>query len=674
MAEGKLTFALMGNQNSGKTTLFNRLTGSEQQVSNYPGVTVERIQGTLRGHPQCTIVDLPGIYSLSPFSPEEIISRNFLLEERPDLILNIVDATSLERGLYLTLQLIDLEIPMTLALNMIDEMPALGRQIDVQLLQEALGIPVVAISASQNEGVSEYIRVSLETARKKTKPKNPDLCSGTVHRAIHSIAALVEDHALELKVTPRFAATKLLEDDPLFIPKLELNRNELETVEHIVLEMERESGTDRWAALADMRYDFISSIESKVLVCEYPNYEEVPTFSRSLDRLLLHKYLGIPLFFAIMALIFWITFGPPGAFLSEGFADLIGLAGQAVGRGMESLGLNPLVQSAVVDGLFAGVGGVVEFLPMILILFFLLSLLEDSGYMARVAFMMDRLLRHIGLSGTSMVPLLLGFGCSVPAVMATRTLPSKRDRYMTTLLIPFMSCSAKVPVYGLLARVLFPQRVTLVVLGLYLLGMILSILLALVLKGTLFKGQPSPFILELPLYRFPSLGSLVKRVWRHAKEFFHRAFTIILLVTMIIWFLQTFDFRFYVSASPDQSMLATMARWISPLFVPLGFNSWEATSALIAGFTAKEVVISALSVATLGTAPSLELALTRIFTPAAGLAYLVFILLYTPCVAAVTVMHRELKIKGGFLLIILFQTTLAWLVAWLTYRTALLFI
>lgn len=673
MAREKMTFALLGNQNSGKTTLFNRLTGSEQQVSNYPGVTVERIEGKLKGHPECSIVDLPGIYSLSPFSPEEIISRQFLLEEKPDLILNIVDATSLERGLYLTLQLIELNIPMALALNMIDEMPALGRQVDVDLLQEELGIPVVAISASQNEGVSEFIRIALETADKKEKPKNPDLCKGPVHRAIHSISALIEDHAQALEVPPRFAATKLLEDDPIFIPRLELNRNEEETVEHIVLELERETGTDRWAALADMRYDFISELEAKVLICEFPNYEEVPTFSRTLDRILLHKYLGIPIFFAIMALVFWITFGPLGSFLSESFADLIAMAGEAVGRGMESLGLNPVFQSAVVQGLFAGVGAVVEFLPMILVLFFLLSLLEDSGYMARVAFMMDRLLRHIGLSGASIVPLLLGFGCSVPAVMATRTLPSKRDRYLTTLLIPFMSCSAKVPVYGLLARTLFPGHVTLVVLGLYLLGMVLCILTALLLKKTLFKGQPSPFILELPLYRFPSPVSLGKLVWRHAKEFFYRAFTIILLVTMIIWFFQTFDFRLFPAAHPDESMLASLARLISPIFAPLGFDSWEATSALIAGFTAKEVVISALSVATAGTAPSLTVALTQLFSPASGLAFLVFILLYTPCAAAVTVMQRELKLKGGFLFIVFYQTAFAWLVAFLTYRAALVF-
>ncbi|NLA96077.1 MAG: ferrous iron transport protein B [Clostridiaceae bacterium] len=668
-----MTFALMGNQNSGKTTLFNRLTGSDQQVSNYPGVTVERMEGRIRNHPECTIVDLPGIYSLSPYSPEEIISRDFLIEEKPDLIMNVVDATSLERGLYLTLQLIELDIPMTLALNMIDEMPALGRQVDVDQLQEELGIPVVAISASQNKGVSEYARISVETAKNEVKPKNPDLCIGTVHRAIHSIAALIEDHAEKLRVTPRFAATKLVESDDLFIPKLGLNQNELDAVQHIVAELERESGTDRWAAIADMRYDFISGIEQKVLVCDYPNYEEVPSFSRTLDRILIHKYLGIPLFFAIMAAVFWITFGPLGSFLSEGLAELIGLAGDAVGRGIASVGMNPLVRSAIVDGIFSGVGSVLEFLPMILLLFFLLSILEDSGYMARVAFMMDRLLRHIGLSGASMVPMLLGFGCSVPAVMATRTLPSKRDRYLTTLLIPFMSCSAKVPVYGLIARTLFPGQVTLVVLGLYILGMVLAILTALLLRRTLFKGDASPFILELPLYRFPSPITLGKLVWRHAKEFFYRAFTIIMLVTMIIWFFQTFDFRFFPVASPEQSMLATVARWISPVFAPLGFNSWAVTSALIAGFTAKEVVISALSVATAATAPTLQIALSQLFTPAAGIAFLVFLLLYTPCAATVTVMSRELNLKrGGFMLIIFYQTAFAWVIAWLAYHLALL--
>ncbi len=675
MAQEKLKIALMGNQNSGKTTLFNRLTGSDQQVSNYPGVTVERVEGGVKNYPGCTIVDLPGIYSLSPYSPEEIISRDFLIDEKPDLIMNVVDATSLERGLYLTLQLIELDIPMTIALNMIDELPALGRQVDVEELQEELGVPVAAISASLNKGVSEYARLSIETARNKVKPKNPDLCTGTVHRAIHSIAALIEDHAEKLQVTSRFAATKLVESDELFIPKLGLNQNELDAVEHIVIELERESGTDRWAAIADMRYDFISGLEQKVLVCQYPNYEEVPTFSRTLDRILIHKYFGIPIFFAIMAAVFWVTFGPLGSFLSEGFAELIGLAGDAVGHGMSSLGMNPLIRSAIVDGIFSGVGSVVEFLPMILLLFFLLSILEDSGYMARVAFMMDRLLRHIGLSGASMVPMLLGFGCSVPAVMATRTLPSKRDRYLTTLLIPFMSCSAKVPVYGLIARTLFPGQVTLIVLGLYILGMVLAILTALLLRRTLFKGEASPFILELPLYRFPSLITLGKLVWRHAKEFFYRAFTIIMLVTMIIWFFQTFDFRFFPVASPEESMLATVARWISPVFAPLGFNHWSVTSALIAGFTAKEVVISALSVATAATAPTLQIALSRLFTPASGIAVLVFILLYTPCAAAVTVMSRELNLRrGGFLLIVFYQTAFAWVMAWLAYNLALLVI
>ncbi len=674
MAQEKLTFALMGNQNSGKTTLFNRLTGSDQQVSNYPGVTVERVQGRIRNHPECTVVDLPGIYSLSPYSPEEIISRDFLINEKPDLIMNIVDATSLERGLYLTLQLIELDIPMTLALNMIDEMPALGRQVNIDLLQEELGIPVVAISASQNEGVAEFTRLSIETARNRARPKNPDLCSGTVHRAIHAIAALIEDHAENMDVTPRFAATKLVESDELFIPKLGLNQNELDAVEHIVVELERESGTDRWAAIADMRYDFISGIEQKVLICEYPSHEEVPTFSRTLDRILIHKYFGIPIFFAIMAAVFWVTFGPLGSFLSEGFADLIGLAGGAVGRVLDSAGMNPVIQSAIVDGIFSGVGSVVEFLPMILLLFFLLSMLEDSGYMARVAFMMDRLLRHIGLSGASMVPMLLGFGCSVPAVMATRTLPSKRDRYLTTLLIPFMSCSAKVPVYGLVARTLFPRHVTLVVLGLYVLGMVLAILVALLLRRTLFRGEPSPFILELPLYRFPSLLTLGKLVWRHAKEFFHRAFTVIMLVTMIIWFFQSFDFRFFPASTPDESMLASVARWISPVFAPLGFSHWATTSALIAGFTAKEVVISALSVATAATAPTLQAALVGLFTPASAFSFLVFILLYTPCAAAVTVMSRELNLKrGGFLLIVAYQTVFAWLIAFLACRLALLF-
>ncbi len=672
MAKESLTFALMGNQNSGKTTLFNRLTGSQLHVSNFPGVTVERKSGHLREYPDSEIVDLPGIYSLSPYSPEEVISRNFLIKETPDCILNIVDATSLERGLYLTLQLIELDIPMTLALNMIDEMPALGRQVDVDKLSEELGIPVVAISASQNKGVSEYMRVSMETAVNKTKPLKPDLCSGPVHRAIHSIAAMIEDHAEEVGVTPRFAATKLIEGDELFVPELGLNQNELEAVEHIVVEMERDTKTDRLAALADMRYAFISEVESRVLRSKYASYEEAPSATLTLDRILLHKWFGIPIFLAVMVAVSWISFGPFGQFLNDTFADAITRLGEYVGTAMAQAELNPIIQSLVVDGIFSGVGSVVSFLPMILVLFFLLSLLEVTGYMARVAFIMDRLMRKIGLSGASIVPLLLGFGCSVPAVMATRTLPSKRDRMLTVLLVPFMSCSAKVPVYGLIAAAIFPHHVALVISGLYLLGIVLCVITALFLRRTVFRGEASPFLLELPPYRFPSLTSLWRLVKRHAREFMVRAFTVILLVTLIIWVLETYDFRFFPVDSPESSMLSVIAGKIAPFFVPLGFSSTPTVSALLAGFSAKETIISTLTVATSGSGMPLTDALHQLLTAPAAISFLVFILLYTPCAAAVAVMHRELGIRGGLFLIIAFQTFFAWIVSFIVYRLALL--
>ncbi len=673
MAQESLTFALMGNQNSGKTTLFNQLTGSHLQVSNFPGVTVERKSGRLRDYPDSEVVDLPGIYSLSPFSAEEIISRNYLLQETPDCILNVVDATSLERGLYLTLQLIELDIPMTLALNMIDEMPALGRQVNVDRLSEELGIPVVAISASQNKGVSEFMRVSMETAINKTKPLKADLCSGSVHRAIHAIAVMIEDHAENAGVTSRFAATKLIEGDELFIPELRLNQNELDAVEHIVLEMEREFETDRLAALADMRYAFIAELESKVLRSKYASYEEAPSATLTLDRVLLHRWLGIPIFLAVMGVVSWVSFGPFGQFLNDSFAGFITSAGKWVGQGMSQAGFNPLIQSLVVDGIFRGVGSVVSFLPMILVLFFMLSLLEVTGYMARVAFIMDRLMRQIGLSGASMVPLLLGFGCSVPAVMATRTLPSKRDRLLTVLLVPFMSCSAKVPVYGLIAAAIFPRYVTIVMLGLYILGMVLCVITALFLRRTVFRGEASPFLLELPPYRFPTFKTLSRLIWRHAKEFMVRAFSVILLVTVIIWFLETYDFRFFPASSPDTSMLSIMARAIAPIFAPLGFDSWPAVSALLAGFSAKETIISTLTVATSGSGMTLADSLRQMLSIPAAISFLVFILLYTPCAAAVTVMHRELNIKGGFFLIVLFQTIFAWTISFIIYQLVLLF-
>ncbi len=666
-----MILALIGNQNSGKTTLFNRLTGARRQVGNFPGVTVDQALGRSRRYADVEILDLPGIYSLSPYSSEERISRDALMSGSCDGILNIVDATNLERNLYLTLQLIDLGLPMTLALNMMDEVEQMGRSIDVAALEEALGIPVVPIVASSGRGVSELMRTARETTLEQRRPLRPDLCSGPVHRALHAIAAMIEDHAERCRLTPRYAATKVIEGDELLLPRLGLNENELDACEHIITEMERELGTDRLAALADMRYSFIQPTVAQVTQ-EHADRSQMSDRTARIDRVLTHRILALPLFLIIMALIFWISFGPVGLALSDGFSDWIAALGAGSAAALAAADINPVVVSLVEDGVFGGVGSVLGFLPMILLLFTLLGLLEDSGYMARIAFFMDRLLQHIGLSGSSFVPMLLGFGCTVPAVMATRTLPSRRDRLLTVLLVPFMSCSAKVPVYALMAAVFFPHCQTLVIVGLYLLGMLLAVASGLILRNTVFLGDSIPFVLELPPYRFPSLQSVWRDVSQRAKDFMTRAFTVIFVVTLVIWFLETFDPRLNV-AEEGESILASLGRLAAPFFAPLGFGDWRVVSAIISGFSAKEAVISALRVATSGMTGSFETSLQTLLTAPAAFSLLIFVLLYTPCSAAVAAMAREIQIRFSLPLIVLFQTAYAWVIAFFGYRAALHF-
>ena len=654
-----MIFALGGNQNSGKTTLFNQLTGSNQHVGNFPGVTVEGKKGTIRNHPDAALVDLPGIYSLSPYTNEEIVTRDFLVEQHPDGIINIVDATNIERNLYLTLQLIELNLPMVIALNMMDEIRNNGSSIDVQKLSEEIGVPVVPISASKNEGVDELIRVMLETAEKKQRPKRMDFCSGAVHRAIHALSHMVEDHAERLGVPPRFAATKLVEGDGPMMEKLKLSENEIDMVGHIVKEMEQELGTDREAALADMRYQFIDKLCSGTVVKNGESREH--RRSVQIDKLLTHKIFAIPIFLAIMLLIFWLTFGLVGAWLSDLLSLGIDSLTQAVDGGLTAYGINPVVHSLIIDGVFAGVGSVLSFLPIIVVLFFFLSILEDSGYMARVAFVMDKALRKIGLSGRSFVPMLIGFGCTVPAIMSARTLSSERDRKMTVLLTPFMSCSAKLPIYAVFTVTFFEQYQALVMICLYVLS-------GLVLKKTAFKGKPVPFVMELPNYRLPSAKSVGLLLWDKAKDFLERAFTVIFVATIVIWFLQTFDTRINVVADSADSMLAQIGRFISPVFAPLGFGDWRASTALITGFTAKEAVVSTLAVLTGTNMAGLPAALGGIFSPLAACSFLAFTVLYTPCVAAVNTVRKELGGAKYSLWVVLFQTGVAWIMGTLIYQ------
>lgn len=661
-----MIFALAGNQNCGKTTLFNQLTGSNQHVGNFPGVTVDQKMGQIKSHPDCSVVDLPGIYSLRPYTSEEIVTRDFLLQEKPDGIINIVDATNIERNLYLTLQLMEMRIPMILALNMMDEVRNNGGTINVEEMSEALGIPVVPISAARNEGIEELVKAAIQTAKEKRTPKVIDFCKqGPVHRCIHSVCHQIEDHAEQAGLSVRFSCSKLIENDTRIVNMLQLSQNEVELVEHSIIEMEAEAGMDRNAALAGMRYDFIESVcADTVIKCE-----ESKEHMRSvrIDSILTHKYFAIPIFIGIMFLVFFLTFEVFGAVLSDLLALLIDDITALVDKGLTAYGINPVVHSLVIDGIFAGVGSVLSFLPIIVVLFFFLSILEDTGYMARIAFVMDKLLRKIGLSGRSIVPLLVGFGCTVPAVMATRTLSSQRDRRMTIMLTPFMSCSAKIPIYGVFAAAFFPKYLALVMIGLYVTGMVVGIIVALIFDKTVFRGKPIPFVMELPNYRFPSAKTVLLLMWDKAKDFLQRAFTIIFLATIIIWFLQSFDSRLNVVADSANSILANIGHLLAPIFAPLGFDDWRIPTALITGFSAKEAVISTLGVLMGTNTAELAPALHTLFTPISAISFLVFTLLYTPCVAAIAAVRRELESAWLALGVVILQCVVAWLVAFGVY-------
>ncbi len=662
-----MIFALIGNQNCGKTTLFNQLTGANQHVGNFPGVTVDQKVGEIKEHKNCSVVDLPGIYSLRPYTSEEIVTRDFLINEKPDAIINIVDATNIERNLYLTLQLLEMQIPMVLALNMMDEVRNNGGSIDVMGMSEKLGIPVVPISAVKAEGISELVEKVIRTAEKKKYPKITDFCEkGPVHRCIHALSHQVEDHAQNLGISPRFAATKVVENDVEIIKKLNFSRNEFEMMQHSIEEMEADHKMDRNAALADMRYTFIEKVCKDTV--KHPKESKEHKRSEKIDKVLTNKYLAIPMFLAIMMLIFYLTFGLIGAWLS----DLLSLGIEQItdicDKGLTAYGINPVVHSLIIDGVFAGVGSVLSFLPVIVVLFFFLSILEDSGYMARIAFVMDKLLRKIGLSGRSFVPMLIGFGCTVPAVMATRTLSSDRDRKMTIMLTPFISCSAKIPVYSVFAMAFFKDHAALVMMALYVTGIVVSILVALILKGTVFSGKPVPFVMELPNYRLPSVKSVLQLMWDKAKDFLQRAFTIIFVATIIIWFLQTFDTRFNVVTDSANSLLAVLGRWVAPIFTPLGFGDWRISTSLITGFTAKEAVVSTMSVLCGTSMSNLPQTLGSFFTPLSAVSFLVFTLLYTPCVAAIAAIRREMDSALQAVGIVIMQCVIAWLVAFGVYR------
>ena len=668
IAKGQpLHFALAGNQNCGKTTLFNQLTGSNQHVGNFPGVTVDRKDGIIRGHAEATVTDLPGIYSLSPYSSEEIVTRDFLLNTHPDGIINIVDATNIDRNLYLTMQLMELGIPMVLALNMMDEVRANGGTIMVNKLEELLGVPVVPISAAKNEGIDELVEHALHVARHRETPGRIDFCDaadgkdGAVHRCIHAVTHLIEDHAQRAGLPLRFSATKLVEGDRLIEQALQLDENETELLGHTIAELENETGLDREAALADMRFTFIERLCDKTVV--RPGESREHKRSVAIDKVLTGKYTALPCFIGIMALVFWLTFGVIGAALSDLLTLGIDAVTNVADHALTVYGINPVVHSLVIDGIFAGVGSVLSFLPVIVTLFFFLSILEDTGYMARVAFVMDQLLRRVGLSGRSFVPMLIGFGCSVPAIMATRTLSSDRDRKMTILLTPFMSCSAKLPIYALVTTAFFPRQWRAVVMvGLYITGIACGILYALVLKLTRYKGEPVPFVMELPNYRFPSARSVGQLIWEKAKDFLQKAFTIIFVATVLIWFLQTFDTRLNV-ATPDSSLLALIGSWVAPLFKPLGFGDWRVSTALITGFTAKESVVSTLTVLLGGDTA----ALATMFTPFTAIVFLVFTLLYTPCVAAIAAVKRELGGAKAAAGVVIMQCAIAWVVAFVVH-------
>ena len=661
-----MIFALAGNQNCGKTTLFNALTGSNQHVGNFPGVTVDQKVGTIRGTDH-QVVDLPGIYSIRPYTQEEIVTRDFILNSKPDAIINIVDATNIERNLYLTLQLLSLKIPTVIALNMMDELTGNGGSIDVKKMSQALGVPVVPISAVKNQGISELVDILLSTAQNQVLPKVQDFCpDGPVHRCIHAVCHIIEDHAQRARISRRFAATKLIEGDADFFNLLQLSQNEKELIEHSIIEMEADTGLDRNAALADMRYNFIDSVCAGCVKKASESKEH--RRSVEIDRVLTNRYLAIPLFIAIMGLVFFLTFNVVGAFLSDVMEYAVDGLTMLADRALTAYDINPVVHSLIIDGIFAGVGSVLSFLPLIVTLFFFLSILEDSGYMARVAFVMDKLLRKIGLSGRSFVPMLIGFGCSVPAIMATRTLSSNRDRKMTILLTPFMSCSAKIPIYTLFAAAFFPGKELPVMILLYFGGMVVGILMALVLKTTMFRGNPVPFVMELPNYRFPSAKSVLLLMWEKAKDFLTRAFTVIFMATVIIWFLQSFDLKLNVVSDSTQSILARLGQLVAPLFAPLGFGDWRMVTALVSGFTAKEAVVSTFGVILGVSAEQLQVALHSLFTPLSAASFLTFCLLYTPCVAAVATIRRELGSKWKTVAVVIAQCLVAWLAALLVYQ------
>ena len=665
-----LSLALVGNQNCGKTTLFNQLTGSNQHVGNFPGVTVDRKDGTVRGHKEVTVTDLPGIYSLAPYTSEEIVTRDFIIKNRIDGIINIVDATNIERNLYLTTQLMELDKPMVIALNMMDEVRQNGGTIDINALESALGVPVVPISASKNEGINELVEHIINVSLSSTLPRRTDFClpngkdKGAVHRAIHAITHLIQDHAESAQYPVRFAATQICQDDHLVINELNLDENEKDMISHILTQMEEESGLDRMAAIVDMKFSFIETLTKAAVVRPKESREQIR--SQKADRILTGKYTAIPVFILVMGLTFFITFGPFGSTLSDLLALAIESFGAVIGNAMTSFGVNPVVISLVEDGIFSGVGTVLSFMPYIVILFFFLSLLEDSGYMARVAFVMDRLLRKLGLSGRSFVPMLVGFGCSVPAIMSTRTLPSERDRRMTVMLVPFMSCSAKLPIYAFFSAFFFPQCAALVMIGLYFGGIVTGIIVALILNRFFFKGEAVPFVMELPNYRLPSFVSVVRLMWDKAKDFITRAFTIIFVASLVVWFLQTFDIRLNVVTDSQSSLLAMLGSIVAPLFTPLGLNDWRVSTALFTGFIAKENVVSTLTI----LIPNADLSL--LFTPLTAMTFLVFCLLYTPCVAAVSAIRREMGAKSAAVIVVV-QCLIAYLVALLVHTAGLLF-
>lgn len=666
-----MIFALAGNQNCGKTTLFNALTGSNQRVGNFPGVTVDQKIGTIRGT-EHQVVDLPGIYSIRSYSMEEIVARDFILNEKPDAILNILDATNIERNLYLTLQLLALRIPTVIALNMMDELSNNGGSVNIVKMSQALGVPVVPITAIKNQGVSELTDTLIRTAKEKEIPKVLDFCpEGAVHRCIHSVSHIIEDHAGKIDISRRFCAIKLIEGEQDFFDKLGLSQNEKELIEHSVIEMETETGLDRNAALADVRYNFIEQVCAECVVKAKESKEHLR--SMRIDKILTNRYLAIPLFAAIMGFVFYLTFYVFGAWLSDGFAYVIDGLTILADRALTSYGINPVVHSLIIDGIFAGVGSVLSFLPLIVVLFFFLSILEDSGYMARVAFVMDKLLRKIGLSGRSFVPMLIGFGCTVPGIMATRTLASHRDRKMTIWLVPYMSCSAKIPIYAVFSAAFFPGYELLAMIALYFGGMLIGVLMAFILKNTAFRGNPVPFMMELPNYRFPSLRSVLLLMWEKALDFMQRAFTVIFVATILIWFLQTFDIRFNVVADSASSILASIGRLVAPVFKPLGFGDWRMVTALVSGFSAKEAVVSTFGVILGVSTEHLEIALHQLFTPASACSFLAFCLLYTPCMAAIATIRKELNSGAKALLVVVVQCVVAWIVALVVYQIGMCF-